>query len=791
LKWLPVLALCLVAIAWVATGSDRKQKKLTIDQATGLTEEWGQTINLSDPIPQAYAWKAFACLLMDTAGFSQDANLPEKEEGAFWYQPYKDYLTARGYWTEQEESSQNPVTESLTWGQARQLEERFLERENGDTITLLPQEKSHEDTEPMTAGDWWDFFEACVAETSCEDYTYTEVTVYGAGEAAGLEADRAVSSAGTLYGEGFSLTDYVDQTLQMRILDGEILEIGAVVSLTVTYENVWIEQYDGQYLTVFFAGFERQFPVEALEGEYTQVVADLTLTEGKFSRISLKRDTIEGKVLAVGTESIEVLGYGTLPLAEGACVYRLYGDLASRRLADVIVGAETYEFVVAKGEICAVLLKEEPILDTIRVLISNQGMKGSGHETVSLRSDSPMKLVIGGEEVEWPADTEFTLTAESEELAKGRIFVSADSEIQITSLERGYGIPHYQGTLELTLEEGQILVVNEVDLEQYLTRVVPSEMPAGHGLEALKAQAVCARSYAYNQIRANACRAKGAHVDDTTSYQVYNNSEEKELCTQAVAETAGQVLTYEGDVITAYYSSTTCGSTTDTAIWGSDPADYPYLTGKILSEDENSSLDLTDEETFRNFIQNEEYDTFDTNFAWYRWNLYGDLTMLSDAINTSLEKLGDHGSASVLVQGEDGEYRQQEIHSIGAVTKITVTKRGAGGIVSELKVEGTEAVILLLRQGVARSYLGNSDYVITKKDGSQVTGMGSLPSAFFCLEEVWDGENLTGYQIYGGGYGHGVGMSQNGAKTMANMGMGYEEILNFFYPGTEISNIRK
>jgi stage II sporulation protein D len=69
--------------------------------------------------------------------------------------------------------------------------------------------------------------------------------------------------------------------------------------------------------------------------------------------------------------------------------------------------------------------------------------------------------------------------------------------------------------------------------------------------------------------------------------------------------------------------------------------------------------------------------------------------------------------------------------------------------------------------------------------------MGSLPSAFFCLEEVWDGENLTGYQIYGGGYGHGVGMSQNGAKTMANMGMGYEEILNFFYPGTEISNIRK
>lgn len=794
-----IVAAALLAAAWIATRPLRHPSEKTPEGGPNLSESWETPEDTSEPIPQAYAWKAMACLLTATSGFSQDEDLPVRQEGDAWYEPYRAYLSARGFWEEpvsdpqtnpQTDSQADPLTAPLTWGQMRRMESRLLERENSDTKSLLQGGEKHRDADTVSAGDWWRFFEACAAETSCEEYTYGDVTVYGAGEMAGLSADRAVSSEGNLYGAGFSLAEHVDQTVRMRLLGGQVLEIGPVVSLTVTYRNVWIESYGDDLLHVFFAGFHREFAVTGLTGDYTGVVADLTLTEGQFTRISLKRDTVSGKVLAVGSDSIEILGYGVLPLSEGACVYRTYGELASRRFADVTVGYDICEFVVAGGEVCAVLLREAPVIGTIRVLISNNGFKGSGHDQVSVKSDSPIRLTVAGQEQEWPADTEFTVTPDSAELAEGRMFLSSDSELQITSLERSYGTPHYKGTLELTISDGQILVVNEVDLEDYLCRVVPSEMPAGHGLEALKTQAVCARSYAYNQIRANACRAKGAHVDDTTSFQVYNNSDQKELCTQAVMETAGQVLTYQGDVITAYYSSTTCGSTTDTAIWGSDPADYPYLPGQLLTAESGEQPDLTDEETFRRFIRDQEYETFDTDFAWYRWNLYADLTTLSDAINTSLGKLGEYGSPYVLVQGADGTCRQEEIHSVGAVERITVTGRGTGGIVSELTVEGTEATVLILRQGNARSYLGHPDYAITKKDGSTVSGMSALPSAFFCLEEVLDGENLTGYQIYGGGYGHGVGMSQNAAKTMANSGMSYLDILQFFYPGTEVTAIR-
>ena len=74
------------------------------------------------------------------------------------------------------------------------------------------------------------------------------------------------------------------------------------------------------------------------------------------------------------------------------------------------------------------------------------------------------------------------------------------------SVDRSYGTPSYRGTMEFTKAESGILIVNDLLLEDYLCRVVPSEMPVSYGLEALKAQAVCARSYAYKQIEENACR---------------------------------------------------------------------------------------------------------------------------------------------------------------------------------------------------------------------------------------------------------------------------------------------
>ena len=123
----------------------------------------------------------------------------------------------------------------------------------------------------------------------------------------------------------------------------------------------------------------------------------------------------------------------------------------------------------------------------------------------------------------------------------------ANAVIRVLLLGDGGGIYHknkeldkeYPGELQYYEEAQGWVIINEVPLEEYLCRVVPSEMPSGYAAEALKAQAVCARTYAVWQMQEYAYPEYKAHVNDSVSYQVYNNVESQEETRQAV-EKAGE-----------------------------------------------------------------------------------------------------------------------------------------------------------------------------------------------------------------------------------------------------------
>ena len=123
---------------------------------------------------------------------------------------------------------------------------------------------------------------------------------------------------------------------------------------------------------------------------------------------------------------------------------------------------------------------------------------------------------------------------------------------------------------------------------------------------------------------------------------------------------------------------------------------------------------------------------------------------------------------------------------IGAVTGLKITDRGPGGSARELEITGESGNKTVTGQNQIRYILGNSQLEITQKDGKKITGWDSLPSGFFTVEKK-DGR----YYIYGGGYGHGAGMSQNGAQGMAKKGKTYDAILKFFYDGVEIADIEQ
>lgn len=377
----------------------------------------------------------------------------------------------------------------------------------------------------------------------------------------------------------------------------------------------------------------------------------------------------------------------------------------------------------------------------IRVLIKTNGFAQIVHSSVEVRATSGVVAVSGGKQRECDGENSMVISSDDPFFQDGPIRVmckSKEDKINIISLQRGYGSPFYRGELELFSTAEGIVIVNELLMEEYLYAVVPSEMPASYELEALKAQAVCARSYAYNQTRDYAYPEYNAHVDDSTSFQVYGNSQEQESTICAVNETAGKKIWYNNQVATAYYYSTSCGRTASIEAWGGDINE----ANKYLQSRE---------------IYNESGDAYEAGLPWYRWTATVSGRLMSDLIelNTQTE--------------------------IGTLLNIAITKEGAGGIVQEITAVGTRGKVIVSTENKIRRAMGGSGYQIEKQDGTLVNSSKLLPSAFFTIEKR-DGN----YIIHGGGYGHGIGMSQNGANEMAKIGKNYQEILSAFYTGIEV-----
>ena len=145
------------------------------------------------------------------------------------------------------------------------------------------------------------------------------------------------------------------------------------------------------------------------------------------------------------------------------------------------------------------------------------------------------------------------------ETRKRIIFIpaSSDDAIKITSIKRGSNTT-YAGNVEISLFNDKLLVVNDINLEQYLYKVVPSEMPASYNDEALKAQAIAARTYAYADIFNRANENKGYTVDDSISSQVYNNKNAHSKTTAAVNATRGMVMMNEGKLISCLLYTSRC-----------------------------------------------------------------------------------------------------------------------------------------------------------------------------------------------------------------------------------------
>lgn len=414
--------------------------------------------------------------------------------------------------------------------------------------------------------------------------------------------------------------------------------------------------------------------------------------------------------------------------------------------------------------------------------------------TLNLFANQTINILVNNQTITVRVDNVTVL-----ETKKRIMFVQEEGvELRFMSIYRGR-IPSYADTMEVSIHNGRLVVVNDINLDKYLTKVVPSEMPTSWHLEALKAQAVAARTYAYMDILNKSNDRYGYTVDDSVKSQVYNNANPVARSTQAVNETKGLIMTSNGKPISAYYYSTSSGLTASGhEVWIEDSVIEPidYLIGQNLTNINGSPLTFNyqSEASMLSFFKTIRVDTPDLNASLHRWSVKFTYAQLTNTLNTNLKISYAAAPKSVLTKVNNSWVSKDIPSNIGAVQSINVSSRGTSGVVVSVDIITSTGEYRIINQynirfsirprdaggSVYRYYAKNTDLDYS----GPATNDSILLSGFFAIEPSNDGVTF-----YGGGNGHGVGMSQYGAYGLATQGKTYQEILLTYYSNINLSDI--
>jgi SpoIID/LytB domain protein len=286
----------------------------------------------------------------------------------------------------------------------------------------------------------------------------------------------------------------------------------------------------------------------------------------------------------------------------------------------------------------------------------------------------------------------------------------------------------------------------------------------------------------------------GFHVDDTTMSQVYNSLPSVELCDQAIDETKGLVMTYEGKIIDAKYYSTSPGVGApynqiyydDNGYKGENPE--PYLSFKDYTG--TGVDDLSDETKASEFFKNWTIESNDSNSPYFRWKIAIDFKLLKETINSNIYDRYTKSPSSFKKKWYLGIYRSTVIpeEGIGNIQDLFISKRGIAGNIIEMTIIADSGTYRVQKEQNIKKLLTPAEFTITPIYGKDIKNFKAFPSPFFIIDKQLQKSNIESVTIYGGGFGHGVGMSQYGVIGLSREGKDYKEILNIFYKGIRFKN---
>lgn len=567
---------------------------------------------------------------------------------------------------------------------------------------------------------------------------------------------------------------------------------------TVSQEVVWVTSWEQDRITYFKSGisFSMETPIPCQEGSVSDKFAVLSYEDRQLTDIKILNEPKRGRILSYSDNSIKIweenreseyiLAKDCLILSEGQ---DMDISLIGSRKADIYMDGD--------GVAGILVLKQEETM--VRVIIQAGKYDGLYHDRVTITCDEDFTMQCGKREKKYKAGKNVRILLKNSLFQQGDIeFTSKNGKgFYIKSIERGESLI-YPGKIELSKRDEGILVINELPIEDYLCRVVNSEMPESFGKEALCAQAVCARSYIAKMLIYSEYHRLGADVDDSTSCQVYNNQPMNETATEAVKSTKGQVLWKDGQIETAFYFSTSCGHTSSAGqVWSREenPSEGIWQMTILDKKSENSEeakevmgsilkKSLEGEDEMRAFLLGETPFSnelmLEKDDPWYRWSIKADKKEWGLSIEKQLVAQTKPNGV-IFIKNEDGTWRNGSIDGFGQLKDVKVLNRRKSGVVTEIELTGTKSTVKIQGEYWIRKILSPEDLTLVRQDEQEIDGLLLLPSAYFSFENAG-----RAWVLNGGGYGHGVGLSQYGARDLAMLGCSYLQILGYYYPDCQL-----
>lgn len=791
------------------------QELLTLSESmVNTSRSTAVSYGIGDDLPVS---RALACKMLTLA--LNDANYIdtldreitfEDTEPAQWYDRYINAAALQGIMSG-DENKFMPGS-PLTLEQAQFLLNN-MDSENNINIQIDDNNRNN----PISYALWLELYQKLLDNLSGGDIEEffgikeeNVIVLATPGNNGSLPEWNMITDVGPLSYRGFSMEVYIDKEIKVLTKGGEVICVLSLENSAPTIKNAYVAALDPISVTVFSGGAERTYSWINDKQDMSGGICDITIQDGSALNVVFYTEKTEGVVKKTTAQVIELEEAGAISLDENFKIYSVVsGPVKWKSLKDLTVGADISEFIMKEGQICCAVILRLPSPETVRIAVNTTGFKGLIHESVSLTCNTGYSVKAGEESFSFQSGDVFEVSSlvNGELFGHERITIAPDKpegRLRINSIKRawpGDESPSYRGIFEISKHPYGYLLVNEVSLEEYLYAVVPSEMPTSYGVEAAKVQAVTARSYAYNQFYANRFHEYGANIDDSVTCQVYNNIPENQVSIQAVNETKGLCLSHNEQIISANFFSTSAGVTANSGeVWASSvtkefPTESPEYLRSAKQYDGDGYGDLSLEENAEAFFKASDIACYDSGFAWFRWNVSMGAADIAASINNNLNSRYAANQALIKTLQADGSYRSRSIESIGDIVDLEVVKRGEGGNIMVMKITGTSAAILVQTEYNVRALIrptGNNAGSVTLNlnSGETMNNYSLMPSAFYVMDKSYDDAGkLISVTFYGGGNGHGVGMSQNGVKGMIDQGLSFEEILRHYYPETKLKSI--